>query len=224
MTCSLPFMPIAILSVMVAGCGRGPEPGFGVKDGKPIFGELIGPRWEGDIIIREVDADPATFAIVSPPATARPNAWTYARDSKHVFIGAVTAPYTLADCNPATFVIMTPDGKYSHDATHVYCCGIQLRNADPKTFRILAPPYSKDSTHAFAGAASIDVLDPATFDVVKPGDSATPFLCNGPNIELRDQTTTPTSIWGWARDSKAYYYADCRVKDADRETFEVRIR
>ncbi len=99
---------------------------------------------------------------------------------------------------------------------------LRLKNADPKTFQVLAPPYSKDSTHAYAGAASIEVLDPATFEVVKPGDSEVPFIWSyGPTLELRDQTTMPTSIWGWARDSKAYYYADYRVKDADRDTFAV---
>jgi hypothetical protein len=219
---SLLSVPIALLSIVMAGCGPSLEPGFGVKDGKPVFVELIGPRHEGHIIVREVPADPATFAIVAPPANATPNAWPYARDSTNVFIGADKAPYTMVDCDPATFVIMTPDGKYTHDATHVYYCGILLKNADPKTFQILAPPYSKDSTHAYAGAASIDVLDPATFEVVKPGDSEVPFTWSyGPKLELKDQGKPPTSIWGWARDSKAYYYADHRVKNADRDTFEV---
>lgn len=219
---SLLFLPAAFAMLVVAGCEHKVEPGFGLKDGMPVYGELIGPRWEGHIIVREVHADPATFQVVSPPANATRDAWTYARDSQSVFIGADTAPYALVDCDPATFEIMTPDGNYAHDATHVYYCGILLKDADPKTFKILAPPYSKDSARAFAGAASIDVLDAATFEVVKSGGSETPFIWTyGPTLKLRDDGTPRTSIWGWARDSKAYYYADWRVEDADRGTFEV---
>ena len=128
---------VAITSIVLAGCGPAMEPGFGIKKGKPVFVELIGPRHEGHIIVRDVAADPATFALVPPPANATPHAWNYARDSTQVFIGAVSAPYTLIGCDPATFVIMTPDGKYSGDATHVYYCGVPLKNADPKTFQIL---------------------------------------------------------------------------------------
>ena len=57
--------------------------------------------------------------------------------------------------------------------------------------------------------------------MVRPGDSEVPFYYGGPNIELRDEHNPRTSIWGWAHDSKAYYYADHRVKQADRATFEV---
>ncbi len=87
--------------------------------------------------------------------------------------------------------------------------------------RLKGAAHSKDSTHAYAGGALVDVTDPDTFEVVKPGDSEISFLCNGPNSELRDKTAMPTSMWGWARDNKAYYHADCRVKKADRDTFEV---
>jgi hypothetical protein len=216
--------PVVVLSLsaVMAGCGDdGPYRGFGVKDGKAVFVQRGEDPGSQAVYVRNVGADAKTFKVVPPRADATTRAWTYAGDATQMFVGVATGAYPLADCDPATFVIMTPDGKYTHDASHVYYCGLLLKGADPKMFQILSPPYSKDAEHAFAGAAPIDVLDAATFEVVQPGDSENPFYYGGPMITPRDEGNPRTSIWGWARDSKAYYYADCRVKDLDRDSFKV---
>jgi hypothetical protein len=169
---------------------------------------------------RPVTADPESFEAVPPRLDATKGALEYAKDADTVFVGALTRPYVLKDCDPDTFSILSSDGKYACDSSHVYYCGIPLGDADPTTFQILQPPYSKDSKHAFAGAVAVPVQDVASFDVVIPGDSEFPLIQGYQKLNEREHVTR-TGIWGWARDNAAYYYADTKVSGADRESFEI---
>lgn len=194
--------------------------GFQVKDGEAVY-ISVGGAPGSPPIVRKVPADPQTFQAIPPIDNATKSSLTYACDSKQVFVAAVTRPYLLLGCDPTSFTAMSADGKYSRDARHVYYCGILLKDADPDTFQILAPPYSKDADHAYAGAVAMDVLDASTFEVLRPGDSEFPLIDSSGQLKEREFIKPRTSIWGWARDSQACYYADKRIPNADRDTFEI---
>jgi hypothetical protein len=198
-----------------------PNGGFRVERGKCVYVTVSHAPGSHPIITRPLPADPGSFSVVSPRQDATKIALEYAKDANTVFVGALTYPYVLRDCDPNTFSILSPDGKYACDCSHVYYCGIPLKAADPATFQILQPPYAKDSTHAFAGAAAIPVQDAASFEVVVPGDSGFPLFPFGGRLVEHDSLPLKTSIGGWARDKTAYYYADAIVAEADRESFEI---
>jgi hypothetical protein len=213
------LLAVAVCRVPVVS--GGPRPGFQILHGQPVWGESFGGK-SSRILVRPIPADPATFKVVPPPPKAVPDAYTYARDARAVFFGADTKAYELPDCDPATFAILSTDGKYVRDASHVYYCGILLRGANPETFWILPSPYSKDDDHVYAGAAVIDDVDPTTFEVIRSGYCEAPFIWGyGPTFEPRDDPRPKTDIRGWARDKNACFFGDRRVHAADRDTFEA---
>jgi hypothetical protein len=214
----------ALAAISLAGCNPlsllPSSRGFQVKDGEAVY-ISVGGAPGSPPIVRKVPADPKTFQAIPPLDNATKDSLAYACDSKQVFMAALTRPYLLQGCDPTSFTVMSDDGKYSRDARHVYYCGILLADADPDTFQILAPPYSKDANHAYAGAVAFEVLDASTFEVIRPGDSEFPLINSSGELKQREFIKPRTSIWGWARDSQACYYANKRIPNADRDTFEV---
>ncbi|MDD2747184.1 MAG: DKNYY domain-containing protein [Acidithiobacillus ferrooxidans] len=74
------------------------------------------------------------------------------------------------------------------DKHHVYRCGVQLKDVDPDSFKVLNPVYAKDCNHVFTSYGNAKVLDPAGFETLDSG------------------YTLYGSPYGYSRDSKHVYW------------------
>jgi len=84
--------------------------------------------------------------------------------------------------------------RWSVDANHAYFEGTCLENADASTFVALNELFAKDRNHVFSKQGIARIQDPATFEVLDEGYFVSEAL--------------GTIYAGYARDSKAVYYAD----------------
>jgi hypothetical protein len=198
------------------GCGQ--QLGFQVQGNEAIYIAKVSGAPGDRSITRTIDADPKTFHSVNG---YKRGIIEYGKDAHKVFLGYSTWPFELVDCDAASFQVLTPDGKYSMDKDHVYYWGLKLEGSESKTFKLLAPPYAVDANQAYAGARVLAGADPTNFEVVQSGDTGNPLITSGAGVIDRDLSTTPTGIWGWARDGRNYYNGSVRVDGADYESFEI---
>ncbi len=213
-----PLLGVLFLTCISTGCHQ-EKLGFQVKDGQSVFVAKVTGGPGSPIITRQIAAaDPATFKPVN--AYSR-GTIPYAKDATKVLLGHGNSPFLLEDCDALSFKILTPVGRYAQDKQHVYYWGLKLEGSDSKTFELLDPPYSRDAKQVYAGARVIPGADPAGFEVVVPGDTEVAIISSGRTYKSRDDTTSPTSIWGWARDGRYYYRGSVRVNGADYDTFEI---
>lgn len=110
--------------------------------------------------VRKIDADVATFQVLSDPA--------YAKDKNHVY----KYGNTLEGFDGATFEFLTGN-DYSRDAHHVYYRDSIVLDADATTFRVLGFPYGRDANHIYCGSLRMNVENPDEFKVIESHETGT---------------------------------------------------
>lgn len=138
--------------------------GFVVNAGGVVFrtpnSELLAPAWNEPVI----QADPGTFRTIF-----HSSAFCLGADAKTVFLGEGKRVYRLNNSQASTFRLLTPDGRFTCDAQHVYFMGFELPQAEPASFQVLGQFISKDAKQVFAGPIAIPNADPATFQIENEG-------------------------------------------------------
>jgi len=219
----IPLVSISLVSLAViglSGCGDG----FKVENGRVAY-----ESWnesQGKVTNYGEDADPRTFQPLDHDKNARA---IYARDARHVFMLIHTRPVTVEAADPASFTIFTIDGVYAKDNNRVYYWGVELKGADPSTFRVLQTPFSRDSKRAFVVTTEIPVHKIESFEVVHtPGVHILPWgnappVCSSDGIKgsssLRPEPYGATL--GYSRDGISYYLGGKEIKGVDYKSFVV---
>jgi hypothetical protein len=214
---------ILLLSVVgLSGCGEG----FKVENGKVAY-----TQWNessGKVTFYGDDADPKTFQTLDHDKHARA---IYARDGRRVFVLVGLRPVTVAGADPASLRVLTNDGIYAKDKSHVYYWGVEIKGADPESFRILQAPFSRDSRRAFFMTAEIQVHKTDSFEVVQPGvlltpwENAPPVVTSENRVKGSDKMIPSPNLasflFGYSRDGIAYYLGAKEIEGADYGSFVI---
>jgi hypothetical protein len=205
LSCLICFLPL----LAVSGCGYG----FRNEGGKPAL-----VSWTGNgRTVRYVEgADADTFRALDNADNAEA---LYAADDKRVYIGKNNHSMPIESADPASFSILTPDGAYTADKQRVYWYGIELRGANPDTFRILKNPYGVDATRAYVGITPLEVHAVNDFEVLEVSGFNRPISVRSSRLVVEDPDEAHVS--GWSRDGVSYYWGATELEGADYDSLVV---
>jgi len=203
---------VSVLGLSLLSC-KGPQKGYQEVDGKWVY---VTDHGRGsDKIFTPLSVDRASFEVFGQKG--------YAKDKTRVFSqGIVIEGAHVPSFEPLP---KSENGIYARDKQRVYLMGFPLRDADPKTFKIIKGIYGKDRSYVFCGTLIIEGADPAKTEILE--------IVGLPGV-MSDQESiadifgqeyagggSVVSDGGWCRDGKNYYYMNKRLEGADYDSFVI---
>ncbi len=202
-----------VVCLLLVGLGCDGSTGFLVVDGKPAFVSSA-PL---ERIVRPIPgADANSFKALDSTKNSRA---LYAVDHKRVYIGYLGQSMPIEGADPATFEIRTPDGKYCSDAARVYWYGIEIMNADPKTFQVRKSPYAIDKNRAYCGLESLEVDSPENFEVLLGSKHYCPIQNRNHKLVPQEEENLQMAVW--SRDNSTYFWGASKLAGIDYASFKV---
>lgn len=234
MRCPVPWLRptlgfIAIVAVSTAGCDgckqkllheivKGASRAAKVDRGFHVVGDqVVFLDWStgaGKIRQTVTEADGMTFRACNQPSKADA---LFAVDATHVFMAELYRVVVIADADPATFEVLTPDGRFSRDAKRVFFMGVALEAAEPASFRVVEPPFGRDERQAYVGTIPIPVQDIASWIPLERGWAEDPW--NRGRDEKLPRPHEQLTSQGWSKDSMRVYWGHRPVQGADANAF-----
>jgi DKNYY family len=224
-TCILPMLAVLL---SLSGCKKGMQAlmdesreltkvdkGFHVVNGQAVY--LDWNTGEGKIERKLTDADPKSFRALKQPKSA---GILYAVDDRHVYMAEYYTVLKIEAADPASFEVITDNGMYSKDLNKVFYDGVELRDADPKTFQFVRPNFGKDGNHAYVGNVQIPVADITSWRPLENGYADDPWYRS--DRDNHPKPEDPFSAMGWSADKEHLYYgARLAMIEADPQSFTV---
>jgi hypothetical protein len=188
--------------------------GFHVSNGQVVYVDRN--PGEGSIRRKVVEADAATFRACEQPQDAPA---LFAVDGLHVFMAELYRVVVIAEADPRSFELLTPDGRFSRDAKRVFYTGVALADADPASFRVVDPPFGKDEHRAYVGTIPIPVRDIASWRPLARGWTEDPWY--RPHDEKFPRPHDELSSQGWSQDDDQVYWGHRPLAEADVASFKA---
>lgn len=193
------------------GCGRAfTLHGYGVERGKPVFVNTNASA--GRVVTPLKGADANSFRILSQPHNVR---YCYAADIRNAYM----ASYRMQGADGASLEILSDDGLFTRDSSHVFFQGVLIPNADRNSFKQLNEAFAKDAENAFIGAVKIPVIDLKSWKPLGKGVCSFPWYVS--STEHRVLTISELSGYGWSKDQFCVYLGEIPVHEFDARTFEL---
>ncbi len=117
--------------------------------------------------------------------------------------------------------------EYAKDKNRVYYRGLEIRNADSKSFVYIDDYYSKDINHVFLRDKELTSIDPLTFEIIKWewSKDKNDIYSHNKGIGVKDIDSFQFINIDWGKDRISYYYiggwTDIGSVDADYNSFKI---
>jgi len=208
------------LQILDAGYAIHPEGAFfGARRLEPDGFEVLGRRGYARSRNRAYFRGEEIQGIDAASFSVFPNAHAIARDKRSVVIsGRIDGRF-----DAASFEVLTPDGGFVRDRSHVYWDMKPIAGADPATFVWLGQGYWRDQTSLYFSEKLIAGADPGSFRLLEGRYGVDRLRVYLDGVPLADRDAASFQIiWnGYSRDRNGIYFYDRVLTDVDADSFLV---